>query len=260
MVTTELANGRIGAVVLGAGKGKRMESDLPKVLIPFHGKPLIMHVLEMLRETRVLWPPVVVVGYRSNLMRETLGDEFLYADQTEPLGTGHAVLSARGVAEGLFDHVVVVYGDMPLLTAATIDELITAHVREQATMSLVTVRVLDFDDWRTPLHTYGRVLRGADGSFQSIVELKDATLEQRAITEVNPSFFCFRADWLWRTLPMLKNENAQGEYYLTDLLHIAVQQGERVASVEARPEVALGANTYAELEMLDNLIINDVHL
>ncbi len=244
---------RVGAIVLGAGKGKRMESELPKVLLPFHGKPLVQHVLNALRDTSVVWPPTVVIGYRADLVRDTLGDEYQYVLQTEPRGTGHAVLSARSVVEGTVDHVVVLYGDMPLIPAATINELIKTHLREQTVMSLITVQVPDFNDWRASLFGYGRVVRGADGAFEKIVELKDASQEQRAITEVNPSFFCFRAEWLWRELPKLKSENAQQEYYLTDLLQVAAEEGARIATIAGDPREALGANTKEELETLGKI-------
>lgn len=245
---------RIGVILLGAGKGRRMESDLPKVLVPFAGKPMIQHIIDELPSVHAQWPPIIVVGYRADDVRNTLGPSFHYVLQTESLGTGHAVMQARALAqhEG-YDHVVVLYGDQPLITAAVVNELITTHLREDADLTLMTVRVPDFDGWHAGFKNYGRVVRGTDGRLERIVEKRDATDSELQIAEVNPAYFCFRAPWLWEHISHLKNTNAQEEYYLTDLLQFAIESGARVTTFEGDPKTALGANSKEELALLEQV-------
>jgi bifunctional UDP-N-acetylglucosamine pyrophosphorylase / glucosamine-1-phosphate N-acetyltransferase len=244
---------RIGIILLGAGKGRRMESDLPKVLVPLAGKPMISHIIETLRQVNASWPPIIVVGYRADDVKQTLGNEFIYALQTESLGTGHAVLQAEAVARGKYEHIVVLYGDQPLITAEIVNNLIQTHLQEQADLTLMTVRVPNFEGWYAGFKNFGRVARGADGKLLRIIEKRDATPEQLEITEVNPAYFCFRADWLWQHLSELKNDNAQDEYYLTDLLAYAIHSGARVTTFLGDPKTALGANSKEELELLERV-------
>ncbi len=259
MTTTEFKDiydpgtAKVGIIILGAGKGKRMESDLPKVLVPLYGQPLISHVLHSIESVTADARPILVVGYKAELVKETLGPNYRYAIQTEQLGTGHAVMAAREVAAE-YDHIVVLYGDQPHIPAQVINELIATHLQERATMTLMTVTVPDFDKWRAALATYGRIVRNDAGDILGIVEKKDATPEQLLIREVNPSFFCFRASWLWEQLPLLKNKNAQGEYYLTDLVSAAVSNGDKIASFSGDALAALGANTKEELRLLEQIL------
>ena len=230
-----------------------MESDLPKVLVPLAGKPMIVHIIETLRSVNAVWPPIIVVGYRADDVKAALGNEFLYAVQTESLGTGHAVMQAEAVARGKYDHIVVLYGDQPLITASVVNELIETHVREAADLTLMTARVPNFDGWYAGFKNFGRVVRGADGKLDRIIEKRDATPEQLENTEVNPAYFCFRAAWLWKHLSALKNNNAQDEYYLTDLLGYAIQSGARVATFVGDAKTALGANSKEELALLERV-------
>lgn len=245
---------RVGVIILGAGEGKRMKSEgVPKVLVPVHGKPMISHILETLQSVHADQHPIIVVGFQADVVKAALGSGYDYAFQAELLGTGHAVMQARALAEGKFDHIVVLYGDQPYITAEVVNELIETHLREQATMTLMTIKVDDFESWRTGLYYFGRVIRNTLGAIIRIVERKDATEEELEIKELNPAYFCFRADWLWKELPKLENKNIQKEYYLTDLLEVATRAGEVVASFAGDPYTALGANTPADLILLEQV-------
>ena len=252
----KVKNSNIGIVILGAGKGKRMDSgDIPKVLVPLYGRPLISHLLHSIEGVRADTNPIIVVGYKAEMVEAALGNLYRYAVQHEQLGTGHAVIAAREVAEQAgYENIVVLYGDQPHIPASVINELIETHLRERAAMTLMTVTVPDYEKWRAAIYNYGRIIRDARGNITGIVEKKDANEQQLAVKETNPSFFCFRADWLWAQLPKLQNKNAQSEYYLTDMLAATVAAGEKVASFSGDPLVALGANTKEELRLIEEVM------
>lgn len=250
----------IALVILAGGKGKRMQeeagNDLPKVLQPMGGKPLIRHLLDGLRDVdvRITWPPVIVIGHGGELVQQELGPAYMYVWQKEQLGTGHAVLQARPVLEGKADHVLVLYGDHPLVPVVVVNMIADAHLAHHNTLTLATATVEDFDDWRVALISYGRVMRDAGGNLQRIVEYKDATSEERAVREVNVGYYCFRASWLWPHLEQLRNENAQREYLLTDVVAMAIQEGEPAEAVSIDPRAALGVNTFEDLERVEALL------
>lgn len=244
---------RVGVIILGAGEGKRMKSDVPKVLVPLHGKPMISYVLHAVEHADVNPHPVIVVGFKSDVVMNALGSEYTYALQTEQLGTGHAVLQAYEIVKDAFDHIVVLYGDQPHITSEVINQLVDTHVSHDATMSLMTITVPDFEEWRAGLFNFSRVIRNDAGEVVRTIERKDASEDELRIRELNPAFFCFRASWLWEQLPKLGNNNAQHEFYLTDLLEVATRSGEKVASFSGDPLVALGANTKEELQLLEDL-------
>ncbi len=208
-------------VILAAGYGKRMESDLPKVLVPLHGKPLVAHVLEAVEASGVSLAPVVIVGQKKELVMETLGPKYRYAVQDEQLGTGHAVLSAAPLLEGKAENVLVLNSDVPYIKPGSIHMLAEMGENSEAVLTMATVLVPDFNEWRAGFFDFGRIVRNESGDIARIVEKKDATPEELLITEVNSGSFSFRAEWLWKHLRELKNENAQSEYYLTDLVAMA---------------------------------------
>ncbi|MGQ9500949.1 MAG: NTP transferase domain-containing protein [Anaerolineae bacterium] len=228
----------LAVVILAAGQGKRMRSDLPKVLHPLLGRPMIAYVLDA---ARALQPErlVVVVGHKGNQVRAALGDEVLFAEQKERLGTGHAVLQAR-VAVGDCKTVLVLYGDMPLLRAETLRALYQLYRSSNGPLAMLVVR-------DTVSRGFGRIIRDAVGRVQAIIEEAECTPEQLAILELNPGVYCFDADWLWQHLPDLPlhpDKGASGEYFLTDLVAIAVAEGHTVHDMLASdPLEALGINT-----------------
>ncbi len=209
-------------IVLAAGQGTRMKSDLPKVMHPLAGRPMVRYVIDA---ARALDPAhlAVVVGYGADLVREALGDGVAYATQAEQLGTGHAVQQAEAVAAGQAESVLALYGDTPLIRPETLAEMVAQHQAEGVAATLLTFRPEDPTG-------YGRIVRDAQtGRVEAIVEAKDATPEQRAIGEVNGGVICFRDDWLWPNLARLEKSPA-GEFYLTDLVGIAREQEEAVGA------------------------------
>lgn len=239
------------AVVLAAGKGTRMKSDLPKVLVPVCGRPMVEFVLDMLTECGVE-RTLVVVGYRSDLVRTTLANRrgLTFVEQTEQLGTGHAVMVCREQLAGFAGPVVVVTGDSPLVRAATINRLLAEFERTQPACLLGTARK---DDPKG----LGRIVRDGAGRFTGIVEEKDATPEQRAITEVNMSCYVFNCTDLLAALDRLKADNAQREYYLTDCPGILLQAGRRVEALPLlSPIETLSINTPDELAAVEAALSN----
>lgn len=252
---------KIQIIILAAGHGKRMNNgEIPKVLTPLHGKPLIGHLLDSIARSGVCARPVIVVGQKADMVRSALGPSYTYVFQESQLGTGHAVASTRGEIAGTTNHVMVLYGDHPLVSPKTIRTLTDAHCAAGTVLSMATVRVDDFNDWRAGFSDFGRIIRNSQGEITSIVEKRDATPDQLAIKEVNPGYYCFKSKWLWDNLDRLRNENSQHEYYLTDMVGIARAQQYRIASVEISPQEALGVNTPEQLALVARLAdLSDTH-
>ncbi|MEO0652091.1 MAG: NTP transferase domain-containing protein [Planctomycetota bacterium] len=224
--------------ILAAGKGTRMRSPLPKVLHPLCGRPMLEWVLD---QAAGLEPErsILVVGDRADAVREAAGAGIECVVQEPQLGTGHALQVAREHLVGLNGAVVVLYGDMPTLRPQTLRELVAA--RPEGGASLLTARLVDPTG-------YGRILRDGDGKVSSIVEQKDATPEQAAVNETNVGVYAFPAERLPELLDRLSNDNAQREYYLTDVIGMLVEEGRDVVPVELEdPDEARGVNTLAQL-------------
>ena len=241
-------------IILAAGHGKRMQSDIPKVLTLLHGKPLVHHLLENVIKSGVSVSPIFVVGQKREQVMASLGDEYRYAIQDEQLGTGHAVLSSAGLLEGKEGNVMILYGDMPYLSFETIRALADTQASSNTVMTMATVQVLDFDEWRAGFFDFSRIVRDDAGKIIRTVEKKDAQDHELQITEVNPCYLCVKNDWLWSHLRELKNSNVQKEYYLTDLIKMAVDEGAEIASISIDPKEAMGVNTKEHLKVLEELI------
>ena len=244
--------GPFTAVVLAAGMGKRMKSDLPKVLHQALGKPLIAHVLGQLaplHPARV----VVVVGHQEELVREALkGRDVHFVTQSPQLGTGHAVQTAfpevEKVGEPARETVLVLAGDMPLVRTMTLRKLVERHLVDKAAITFLSGELDDPSG-------YGRVVRDRRGEFVKIVEEKDATPAERKVAEVNSGVYTFRRDPLVQALGLLRADNVQKEYYLTDTLAIAKGRGMRVGVVQASdPRELFGVNTPEQLEMVEQTL------
>lgn len=239
---------RISPIILAAGDGKRMQSDLPKVMHLLHGKPLVEHALHATEMVEGLQKPVLVVSPKHTLVQDCLGDRATYVVQEEQLGTGHAVMQAQGVLHGVADHIVVLYGDMPFVSPKSIQQLIAKHIERGNTATLMTTTVPNFEDEYACFSKFGRIVRMEGGYIQKIVEAKDASDGELQILEVNPSIFCFKAEWLWHHLQEIQNTNAQGEYYLTDLIEIVISDHQLISSVPIEPHEAMGVNTKEDLD------------
>ncbi len=241
----------IDIVILAAGHGTRMQrEDIPKPLVPLHGMPMIGHLVAAIKASGVCEKPTVVIGQKAEMVKEYLGDDYIYVTQEQQLGTGHAVAVTREALEGHAKHVMVLYADHPLLTSATIANLAKTHLESDSAVTLGVCDPGDFDDWKEAFFGYGRIIRNDQGEIQEIIERKDATEEQQKITEVNPGYYCFNAEWLWKHIDLVQNKNAQGEYYLTDLIALARKDGVALQSVSIEAFEALGANTAEQLEVL----------
>lgn len=244
---------KVKVIILAAGQGKRFGSPKPKVLAEIRGEPMVVRVVTAVERSGVTVRPVVVVGVGAEHVRKVLGDRVDYVVQTEQLGTGHAVACCRTFLKDKADAIQVLYGDHPLISGATIRQLIAKHEQTGATLTMGTVVVPDFEKWRQGFSNFGRIVRDAKGNLQRIVEVKDTTAKEREIHEINPSYFCFNAPWLWDNIDKLKKNNAQDEYYLTDLLSLAIGQRKTVITVPISPIEALGANSAEQLAAMINV-------
>lgn len=237
------------AVILAAGQGKRMKSDLAKVLHTACGRPMVEHVLDAARQagaTRL----IVIVGHQADRVKEALSAhrDVEFALQTEQLGTGHAVMMARPLLDGFSGPVLVLAGDTPLIRSDSLRGLLDDQVRAQAACVIGTAET----DQNEGL---GRIVRGANGEFLRIVEQKDATPEQRAIREINTGCYAFHGPDLLAALTQVKADNQQREYYLTDCAEILRRQGRPViASRRFDISEALGVNTPEQLAEVERLM------
>ena len=234
---------KIASVVLAAGMGTRMKSRLPKMMHPLLGKPIVAHALSAVMGASDL-PPVVVLGHGSDLVRNYISEEFddnvQFALQAEQLGTGHAVMSAEGLLAGKSELVLVTFADMPLIRKETISALVKFHQDNDSVLTMTSV-VGDVP------RGFGRVLRDADRKLIGIVEEADANPEQLKVNEYNVSVWCFQADWLWKNLKKIKT-SPKGEYYLTDLVGMALEQGEKAdALILDDQNEGLGINARVDL-------------
>lgn len=236
------------AIVLGAGKGTRLQSEkfqMPKVLRQANGRSLISYVLEHI-DFIPQEDTVVVVGYKKEDVRAALADgKYLFSDQDEQLGTGHAVNCAREHFEDYNGDVLVLYGDMPLLSKATYEKIIKQHAETGSDCTVMTAIVDD------PL-PYGRITKDENGNLLDIVETKDCTPEQLAVKELNIGVYVFSSPLLFENLKELKNNNAQGEYYLTDIPKILLKKDAKVTTCTVcDPNEIYGVNTLEDLEFCE---------
>lgn len=210
------------AIVLAAGQGTRMKSDLYKVLHQVCGKPMVEHVIDHIRELdadRV----VTIVGHGAEMVEQTVGDKSEYALQTEQLGTAHAVQQAEALLGELEGTTLVVCGDTPLISTETMKALLDHHRETEAKATILTAIADDPTG-------YGRIIRAENGDVLRNVEHKDTNDEERGVKEINTGTYCFDNRTLFETLKMVKNENAQGEYYLPDVLGILKSEGRRISA------------------------------
>ena len=238
------------AVILAAGKGTRMKSDLPKVLFPVCGKPIVERVLEAL-EAAGVEEFVVVVGYRGDLVRETIKPRpgLRFAEQKELLGTGHAVMSCREELEGFDGPVFVIAGDSPMLQGDTVARLFDEYEKSGGASCVMGTVIKE-----NPFGM-GRILRDEKGDFIGIVEEKDATDEQRKITEINMSYYIFNTPDLLASLGSLRADNAQKEYYITDVPRVLLENGKRILALPVLKDVErLGVNTLDDLKAVEDAI------
>ncbi|RXJ00931.1 bifunctional UDP-N-acetylglucosamine diphosphorylase/glucosamine-1-phosphate N-acetyltransferase GlmU [Anaerobacillus alkaliphilus] len=244
------------AVILAAGQGTRMKSRLYKVLHTVCGKPMVQHVVDQISKVGVD-ETVVVVGHGAEKVKEQLGDGVTYVLQGEQLGTGHAVMQADSLLEDKEGVTIVLCGDTPLITKETMDSLLLFHEEQKAKATILTAETSDPTG-------YGRIVRNDQGLVQRIVEHKDATIEERKITEINTGTYCFDNQALFAALKHVGNKNVQGEYYLPDVIEILKSNDELIAAYQtANFDETLGVNDRVALASAETIMkkrINEAHM
>lgn len=235
------------AVVLAAGKGTRMKSNLYKVLHTVCGKPMVEHVVENMEKLGVE-KIVTVVGHGAETVQSELGNRSEYALQAEQLGTAHAVLQAENKLSNLSGTTIVICGDTPLITTETMSDLLNHHKQTGAKATILTAIA------NNPTG-YGRIIRAEDGHVRSIVEQKDASAEEQLVNEINSGTYCFDNEALFKALKLVKNENAQGEYYLPDVIEILQKEGEIISAFAAKDfDEILGVNDRVALSQAEQIM------
>ncbi|MGT2744641.1 bifunctional UDP-N-acetylglucosamine diphosphorylase/glucosamine-1-phosphate N-acetyltransferase GlmU [Streptococcus phocae subsp. phocae] len=235
------------AIILAAGKGTRMKSDLPKVLHSVSGLTMLEHVF---RSVSALKPEkkVTVIGHKAELVREVLADQSAFVLQTEQLGTGHAVMMAEEELAGLDGHTLVIAGDTPLITGESLKNLVDFHINHKNVATILTAAAQD------PFG-YGRIIRNADGEVTKIVEQKDANDFEQQVKEINTGTYVFDNKRLFEALKNINTDNAQGEYYLTDVIAIFREQKEKVGAYTLRDfNESLGVNDRVALATAEEVM------
>jgi len=239
--TLSMKNKRIGAVILAAGKGTRMQSELAKVLHPICGRPMLSYSVDLAKEIgadRI----VAVIGHQAERVREACGEQgVIFVEQQQQLGTGHAVLQAREVFADYDGRILILCGDVPLLTETTVLALVAHH---EASGAVVTVMTVKLDN----PGSYGRIIKNDAGEVLKIVEAKDATAGEKEIREINTGIYCVDSRFLFGAVGRIENNNVQKEYYLTDIMEIARRDGYKVSAFVVRDETeVMGINTPEDL-------------
>lgn len=243
-------------VVLAAGQGTRMKSKLYKVMHPVMGRPMVGHVVNAALDAEAS-EVITITGFGADLVKDYLGDRSQYVYQEEQLGTAHAVEQAKDLLEGREGTTLVLSGDTPLLRAETLTQLMEEHEESNAKATILTALADD-------PHGYGRVIRAEDGSVSNIVEEKDASPEEKAVQEINTGTYCFDNEELFKTIEKVDNDNAQGEYYLPDVIEILKANNEKIGAFQLENmDEALGVNNRVALSEASALMkqrINEKHM
>ncbi|AEB74827.1 bifunctional N-acetylglucosamine-1-phosphate uridyltransferase/glucosamine-1-phosphate acetyltransferase [Clostridium botulinum] len=244
------------AVVLAAGKGKRMKSTLPKVLHKVSGKEMINQVIDTLRKSDIQDIDLVIGNGAEEVKKATEDRKVMYSIQSEQLGTGHALMCAKDFLEGKDGVVAVFTGDAPLITSKTVKDLIEFHNKGEFKATILTALV------NNPFG-YGRIIRDNSGEVKKIVEHKDCTSDELKVNEINSGMYCFDIKELLNNLDKLQNNNSQGEYYLTDIIELLKEKGCKVGAISVDSDEIRGVNSrvqLAEAEEILRLRINNMHM
>lgn len=228
------------------------DENMPKVLFKLGNKPMIRFVLNQIEKLKLTLKPIIVVGHKYDLVQKELGSAYLYAFQQGQLGTAHAVNAAQGFSLGT--DVLVLYGDMPFISSASVKKLMALHEENKSVISMFTATVNSFEGIMESLNGFGRIIRNELGEISKIREFKDASETEKHIKEINPGIYIFKADWIWKNIDKIQNKNAQQEYYLTDLIHLAREQNLSIKSICIDPQEVFGINTKEQLEQAQLLV------
>ena len=239
-------------VILAAGKGTRMGSELPKVLVPLNNRPMVSFLMDSVFKSGVDPHPIVIVSpSNKEIISQSLSKyNVQYVVQDEQLGTGHAVSCARSVIRPETKKIIVLYGDHPFLTAESIKRFSSL---EPSAVTIMPTKVPDFLGWYHNFYGWGRIVRNDLREVEAIVELKDTSESVKNITELNTGFMCFNKEWLFRNIDKLRDDNKAHEFYLTDMIGLAFSEGHKIGTVSIEPKEAMGINSPEELFIAENL-------
>ena len=243
-------------VILAAGKGTRMNVNLPKVLVKLNGLPMIRYLMDSVAMSGVDQQPLIIVSAdNKEIISQELQDySAQYVIQDKQLGTGHAVacaLEALAKDKQQPDKVVVFYGDHPFVSARTVRELAK---EEPEALTITSVKVNNYEGWHRNFYHWGRVIRGIEDKVERVVELKEASEAEKKIQEVNGGFMCLNFAWAKEAVKRINNQNSQQEYYLTDLVKLAVDDWKPVSIFSVEPHEAMGINSLEELRLAEGLL------
>ncbi len=243
----------LAVVILAAGKGTRMQSPLPKVLIPIFGKPTLEYVLdiaEKLSPARTL----LVLGFQANRIRKKISKRNLeFVLQEEQLGTGHAAYQTEKVMRNFEGNILVLCGDMPLINPETLERLLNQHTKMAAKCTVLTLKTKMNND-------FGRIIRDDEGSILRIVEFRDASEKEKNVDEFNSGVYCFDKNLFFKALSSIGDNNLQKEYYLTDTIEYFVKSGYFVASLQTEDtEEIIGINSLDDLKQVERLVEKKTH-
>jgi len=236
-------------LILAAGKGTRMKSDLAKVLHKVNGQPMVNHVLNMLKDVS---PDEIylIIGHQADKVKEaTQEHKIIYVEQKEQLGTGHAVMVVEPQLTNYEGITIILCGDVPLLQAATVNKLREIHCANDLSATIVTTKLDD------PKH-YGRIIRNKENLVEKIVEYRDASETERTVNEINSGIYCFNTKDLFNALKQIKNKNDQKEYYLTDVIEILVKANKKIGAycIDTAQEIH-GVNDINDLELAEKFLL-----
>ncbi|MFB0508747.1 MAG: bifunctional UDP-N-acetylglucosamine diphosphorylase/glucosamine-1-phosphate N-acetyltransferase GlmU [Thermodesulfobacteriota bacterium] len=248
-----MGNDDLATIILAAGKGTRMKSDLVKVLHPLLGVPMLSYPIELSLNGINSGKTIVVVGYQGERIRAHFTDDRLtFVDQGDPLGTGHAVLCVEKHLKGFKGTVLILYGDVPSLKEDTLRRFIDFHKGNEGVITVMTTVLEDPTG-------YGRIVRADEGWVQRIVEDKDTSPDEMSIKEINTGIYCVESPFLFEALKQVRQDNVQGEYYLTDIVAIANGQKRKVyAFVAEHPAEVVGINTRVDLAKADEIMRSEL--
>ena len=238
-------------IILAAGKGTRMESEKPKCLVPVKGIPMIERLISNIGKS-LKNKPLIVTGHKAEEVESYLGNKARFIRQTEQKGTAHAAQTALQALLPDTEHVIIFYADHPFVSAETADKLVSAL--SSKAVALATTDAGDFSGWKALFKHWGRIIYSKEGSIIGITEYKDADDATKSLSKVNPGFYAFKVDWLRKALEKVKPANAQGEYYLTDVIRMAQEDGLEIGEVAIDLFEAMGLNSKAEVEYAESLI------
>jgi len=246
-------NTDVQVLILAAGKGSRMGGELPKALTLLDGKPMVHHLLESIKKFSQI-KPITVIGYKGDMVKESLAGASIYALQEEQKGTGHAVMSAREqLLESPCPYVAILNADQPLISENTLNQF-SNILNKGSKFVIATSNIADDNLFENYFKFLGRIDRNESGTIRRIIESKDANQKELEIREISPAFFCLEKKWLLEKLDFIGNNNTQGEYYITDLISLAFNEGITIESVQVSELEALGANSLDQLELLESYL------